>query len=316
MSVLITGGAGFVGLEVARQLLAGGETDITVFSRNPSTRRLGDLADRVTAAAGDVGNYSHVLNVVKAARPRAIYHLGAMLSAPSDADPAAAIQTNAMGTFYILEAARLFDVEQVIFASTLGTYGLDMASDEPISDATLQRPTLFYGATKAFGEHMGLYYKRKHGLDFRGIRYPSVVGPGVETPGVVQYTSLMIERAAAGKPFTVWVEPETRVPMMYISEAAAATIRLAEAPVESIRTVNYIVDGVKPTPSAAELADLVRAKLPAAEISFQPDEALKPVIAGLARPLDDTSAREEWGWQPTHSAGRIVDDFLAQLTRS
>ena len=136
---LVTGGAGFVGLEVARQLLAEGEADITVFSRNPSARRLGDLADMVTAVAGDVGNFSHVLDVVKASKPRVIYHLGAMLSAPSDADPASAIQTNAMGTFYILEAARLFDVEQVIFSSSVGTYGYGL-SDEPIDDMTIQRP--------------------------------------------------------------------------------------------------------------------------------------------------------------------------------
>ena len=150
MSVLITGGAGFVGLEVARQLLADGETDITVFSRNPSARRLGDLADKVTAVAGDVGNFSHVLDVVKASKPRVIYHLGAMLSAPSDADPAAAIQTNAMGTFYVLEAAKLFEVEQVIFSSSVGTYGYGL-SDDPIDDMTIQRPMSFYGATKAFG---------------------------------------------------------------------------------------------------------------------------------------------------------------------
>ena len=314
MSILITGGAGFVGLEVARQLLADGETDITVFSRNPSARRLGDLADKVKAVAGDVGNFSHVLDVVKASKPRVIYHLGAMLSAPSDADPASAIQTNAMGTFYVLEAARLFDVEQVIFSSSVGTYGQGL-TDEPIDDMTLQRPMYFYGATKAFGEHMGLYYKRKHGLDFRGIRYPSVVGPGVETPGVAQYTSWMIERSIAGEAFTIWVVPETRMPIMYISEAATATVRLAQAPLESIKTVNYIVDGVKPTPRAAELAEIVRAKIPGANIDFQPDEALKVLIAAIARPLDDTGAREEWGWQPTHSAERIVDDFIGALQR-
>ena len=312
MSVLITGGAGFVGLEVARQLLADGETNITVFSRNPSARRLGDLADKVTAVAGDVGNFSHVLDVVKASKPRVIYHLGAMLSAPSDADPAAAIQTNAMGTFYVLEAAKLFEVEQVIFSSSVGTYGHGL-TDDPIDDMTIQRPIFFYGATKAFGEHMGLYYKRKHGLDFRGIRYPSVVGPGVETPGVVQYTSWMIERSAEGQPFSIWVEPRTRMPIMYITEAATATIRLAQAPLAGIKTVNYLVDGAKPTPSAGELADMVRARLPNAELSFNPDPTFQSLIDELARPLDDTKAREEWGWQPTHSAERMVDDFLKAL---
>ncbi len=208
MTTLITGGAGFVGLEVVRLLLDRGESRPAVFSRNPSPQRLGDLADRVEAIAGDLGNFSHVLHAVKTTRPERIYHLGAMLSVPSDADPAAAIQTNAMGTFHVLEAARLFDVKQVIFSSSVGAYGYDI-HDDVISDTTLQRPQFFYGATKVFGEHMGLFYKRKYGLDFRGIRYPSVIGPGVTTPGAVQYTSWVIEECARGNPFTIWVTPET-----------------------------------------------------------------------------------------------------------
>ncbi len=312
MSVLITGGAGLVGLEVARQLLIEGEAEITVFSRNPSPGRLGDLAGQVTAVAGDVGNFSHVLDAVKTARPRVIYHLGAMLSVPSDADPASAIQTNAMGTFYVLEAARLLDVEQVIFASSMGTYGYDKP-DGPIDDQTLQRPALFYGATKAFGEHMGLFYKRKHGLDFRGLRYPSIIGPGVTTPSVAQYTSWAIEHAARGEPFTIWVRPDTAMPIMYVTEAAEATIRLAQAPLAGIRAVNYLIDGVKPTPSAGELVEAVRAKIPGAKIDFEPDPEILAVLDEMTRPLDDSRAREEWGWRPTHDLDRIVDDILAAV---
>lgn len=311
MATLITGGAGFVGLEVARRLLDGGDGDVTVFSRNPSPARLGDLADRVNAVAGDVGNFSHVLDVVKTTRPEVIYHLGAMLSVPSDADPASAIQTNAMGTFYVLEAARLFDVRQVIFSSSIGSYGRDIEG-ETLTDTTLQRPALFYGATKAFGEHMGLVFKRKYGLDFRGIRYPSVVGPGVTTPGMVQYTSWMIEESAKGNPFTVWTTPETTVPIMYITEAATATVQLAQAPLENIKMVNYLVDGAKPTPTAGEMAEAVRAKIPNAQIDFVPDPT-KPMLHGRRQTIDDSCAREEWGWQPTHDLSRIIDDFLASL---
>jgi threonine 3-dehydrogenase len=311
MATLITGGAGFVGLEVARRLLDGGDGDVTVFSRNPSPARLGDLADRVNAVAGDVGNFSHVLDVVKTTRPEVIYHLGAMLSVPSDADPASAIQTNAMGTFYVLEAARLFDVRQVIFSSSIGSYGRDIEG-ETLTDTTLQRPVLFYGATKAFGEHMGLVFKRKYGLDFRGIRYPSVVGPGVTTPGMVQYTSWMIEESAKGNPFTVWTTPETTVPIMYITEAATATVQLAQAPLENIKMVNYLVDGAKPTPTAGEMAEAVRAKIPNAQIDFVPDPT-KPMLHGRWQTIDDSCAREEWGWQPTHDLSSMIDDFLASL---
>ncbi len=310
MKILVTGGAGFIGLEVVRILVAQGH-EVTVFSRSPNPARLGDLAGQVAAVVGDVGVFSHVLDAVRDAKPEVIYHLGAMLSVPSDADPAAAIQTNAMGTFHVLEAARLFGVRQVIFASSIATYGRALP-DAPIDDWTIQRPTLFYGATKAFGEHMGLVWRRKYGLDFRGIRYPSVIGPGISTPGVSQYTSRIIDAAIRGVPFTVWVEPETYVPIMYISEAARATVDLAEAPRDAIRTVSYLVDGMKPTPSAGEIAEAARARYPGAQITFEPDPQVQPLVRGL-KPLDDRAARDEWGWTPTHTLDRMITEFAAAL---
>jgi threonine 3-dehydrogenase len=312
MATLVTGGTGFIGVEVVRCLLDRGETRPVVFSRNPSLTRLDDVADRVEVIRGDLGNFSHVLHAVKQAKPRVIYHLGAMLSVPSEADPAAALQANAMGTFHVLEAARLFEVPQVLFSSSIGVYGLDI-QDTVISDTTLQRPQLFYGATKVFGEHMGLFYKRKYGLDFRGVRYPSIIGPGVRNPGVAQYTSWVIEACAGGRPFTMWVEPDTKVPIIYIREAAQAIVQLAEAPQAHIKTVNYLVDGVKPTPSAGELAAMVQAKVPGAQVDFKPDLELQRIAHASLRPLDDSRARQEWGWTPTYDLERIVEDFLQEV---
>ena len=238
-----------------------------------------------------------------------------MLSLPSDADPAAAVHTNAMGTFHVLEAARLFDVKQVIFSSSIGVYGSGIHGDV-IDDFTLQRPQLFYGVTKVFGEHLGLFYKRKYRIDFRCIRYPSIIGPGVRTPGAVQFTSWVIEECAKGNPFTINVNPDTRVPVMYIKEAGQAAIMLAQAPVERIKTVNYNIDGVKPSPSAGELADAVRVKLPDARIEFKPDLELLAVLDDAIKPLDDTNARNEWGWHPEYSLERIVDEFLQELNQN
>jgi threonine 3-dehydrogenase len=311
MTIFITGGAGFIGLEVVRLLVENGEPRPVIFSRNPVREHLGDLADQVDIIRGDLGNFSHVLHAVKQTRPKEIYHLGAMLSAPSEADPAAAFQTNAAGTFYVLEAARLFEVPRVIFASTGATYGLDIA-DDMIRDTTIQRPQLFYGATKVFGEHMGLFYRRKYQLDFRGLRYPSIIGPGVRTPGVAQYTSWVIEECAKDHPFTIWVKPETRVPVMYIKDAARATVQLAAAPLEQIKTVIYLIDGQKPTPSAQDLADAVRAKLPEAQITFRPDLDIQRIMDSVL-PLDDRNARQEWGWEPTYTLERMVEAFLDEL---
>jgi threonine 3-dehydrogenase len=312
MTTLITGGTGFIGAEVVRLLLAQGERDLVVFDINPSAQRLDDVADRVEIVRGDLGNFSHVLNAVKNAEPATIYHLGGMLSAPSDADPPASLRANALGTFHVLEAARLFGVPKVLFTSTIGTYGLGIQKGI-IDDLTLQRPQLFYGVTKVFCEHMGLFYRRKYGLDFRGVRYPSIVGPGVKTPGVVQFTSWAIEECAKGNPFTIWVRPETRTPVLYFKDAARAIVKLAQAPAERIETVNYVLAGVTPMATAQELADTVRARVPGAQIAFEPDPALQEMLDKLLLPIDDRNARQEWGWQPEYDQARIVDDFLQEL---
>ncbi|MCD4716734.1 MAG: NAD-dependent epimerase/dehydratase family protein [Desulfobacterales bacterium] len=312
MSTLITGGTGFIGAEIVRLLLEKGEKDLFVFDINPSTKLLDEVADQVEVVRGDLGNFSQVMNIVKTCKPQVIYHLGGMLSVPSDADHAASFRANAMGTFHILEASKLFDVSQVLFSSTLATFALDIQEDT-ISDYTIQRPQLFYGATKVFGELMGMFYKRKFGLDFRSVRYPSIVGPGVKTPGVVQYTSWVIEECAKGNPFTVYVKPETKCPVMYFKDGAKSIVQLGEAPVEDIKMVNYLIDGATPTASAQELADIVRTKIPGAQISFDPDLDLQKILDKFLLPLDDSIAKKEWNWTPEYDQERIVDDFLEEM---
>ena len=312
MSTLVTGGTGFIGAQTVRLLLERGEKDIVIFDINPSTKLLDDVAGRVEVVRGDLGNFSHVLSLVKAFRPGVIYHVGGMLSAASDADHATSFRSNAMGTFHVLEAARLFDVHQVLFSSTLATYGLDIR-EKRIDDYTLQRPQLFYGATKVFSELMGSFYKRKFGLDFRGVRYPSIVGPGVKTPGVVQYNSWVIEECAKGNPYTVYVKPDTRFPVMYFKDAARAIVLLREAPLQSIKMVNYVVAGATPIASARELADMVKARLPEARIQFEPDPDIQKILDKLLLPIDDTLARKEWNWTAEYDQERIVDDFLEEM---
>jgi nucleoside-diphosphate-sugar epimerase len=312
MGTLITGGTGFIGAEVARLLISRGTTGITLFDVSDSRQRLEDISDSVTIVKGDVGNFSHVLGAVRSSRAEIIYHLGAMLSLPCENDPPAAFHANAMGTFHVFEAARLLDVKRVVFASSTATYGFDLP-DVPISDLSLQRPQTIYGACKLFGENMGRFYRRKYGIDYRGVRYPSIVGPGVRSPGSVQYTSCVIESAAKGIPFTIWVRPETRVPILYIKDAALAIIALADAPPERIKMVNYVLAG--PRPTALELANLVKQRFPDAQIKFEVDAEIQTRLDNAMRPLDDRFAREEWGWKPTFGVDAMIDDFVAELSQ-
>ena len=314
MTTLITGGTGFLGAEVTRLLIERGNAPLVLFDVVPSTGRLGELAKQVELVQGDIGDFSQVLNVVKTFRPKVVYHLGGMLSVPSEANPGAAMRVNVLGTFYVLEAARLFGVSQVLFSSTAATYASDIL-EKTINDYTLQRPQFFYGATKLFSEHLGLFFRRKYGLDFRAVRYPSVVGPGVSTPGVVQYTSWMIEESAKGNAYTIYVKPETRCPVIYFKDAARAIVKLGEAPAENIKMVNYVVSGAPPIATARELAALVKAKIPGAQIDFKPDLELQKILDKSLLPIDDSIARREWGWSPEYDQTRIVDDFVEEMRK-
>ncbi len=309
MAILVTGGTGFIGAELARVLVNRGERPV-LFDINEGKALLNQVKSNAKIIKGDISNYSHVFNVIKENEIDTIYHLGSMLSVGSDADPWSAFRVNAQGTFNILEAARLLGVKQVMFSSTLATYSLDIR-EEVIDDYTLQRPTLFYGCTKVFGELMGRFYKKKFGLDFRGVRYPAIIGPGVKTPGVVQYYSWAIEEAYKGNPFTIWVTPETKCAALYFKDAALSIIQCAETPLENIKMGVYVLGGM--FLSAQQLVDNIKKFLPKAKIEFDPDMEIVKSIRALSRRVNDNCAIEEFGWVSKYPIERTIADFIREL---
>lgn len=100
---------------------------------------------------------------------------------------------------------------------------------------------------------------------------------------------------------------------MYIKDAAEATLQLANAPLEQIQMMNYLIDGLNP--SVAELVDAVRERIPEAQISYHLDEGVQGMLARTLRPFDGKYAREEWDWKPTYDLGRTIDDFSTDLSQ-
>jgi threonine 3-dehydrogenase len=311
MTSLVTGGAGLLGAALVRKLLADGEERPVVLDIAWSPDRLKDVTDKFEYIQGDLGNFSQVLSVVKERKPNRIYHIGAMLGQAAEDNPAGAIQINVLGTFYLLEAARLFGVPQVLFASSVSIFALDLP-ERMLRDHYPKHPFAFYAHTKLFNEGTGEFFRRKYGIDFRGIRYPSIVGPGLRAGGMLNYPAAMIDYSVRGEPYTADVDPDITVPVVHIDDAARAMVNLANAPAARIETINYLIDGVKPSLSAAQMADKVRAKIPSAKIDFKPNECWRPILKMGAVPIDDEPARTEWGWRPSYDYDVIIDDFLAQ----
>lgn len=315
MSILVTGGTGFIGAEIVRMLVAAGRTDVVVAHRSGNFSRIEDVLDQVETVQADLGDDDAITRLVTDTAPTQLFHFGATLTGPGEQDPQSLVRSNVSGVITLFEAARMAGTEQIIFASSIGTYGRDLEANVPIDDMSLQRPTTIYGVTKVFAENLGAWYRNKYGIDFRGLRYPSIVGPGVTTKSRAQYTSWMIESAARGEPFNVWTSPETVVPIMYYKDAAKAAVDLSAAPIEGIKTLNYLVDGAGATPTAGEMADAVRARFPDAEITFNivPEEALDPNRKLL---IEDEIARAEWGWEPAYDLDAMIDDMTSEVARA
>jgi len=312
MPILITGGTGFLGTALARQLVQRGE-EVVLFATTPRLERLADIKDKIKFVQGDLKVWNDVLNVVKDHKISGIFHMGAMLSTPSEKNPWASFETNVAGTMYVLEAARLFGVKKVFFASTSATYGLGIG--ETVNEATLQRPTNVYGIGKLYGELLGRFYRRKFGLDFRAVRYFAVIGPGAQTIMRTQYNSWMIENAALGKPYECFVTEDIRVPVTYFKDAIRAAEMLYYAPQEKIKKVCYNVVGVSPAQKVKDLEMAIKKFIPDARITYKPDPATMEMFRDYpVRKVDDSPAREEWGWQPLYTSfEKIVADFIQEV---
>jgi len=312
MAKLVTGGTGYIGAQAVRQLVNRGE-EVVAFDIAPNTYRIEDVEKKVKFVRGDLGNFSEVLNVVKDNKIDAIYHMGSMLTYVSELNPWGAFRANILGTYHVLEAARLFGVPKMMFTSTLGTFGLGF--NGVIDDWTIQRPVTFYGAGKLYGEGLGRWYANKFGIDFRAVRYASMIGPNVRTPG--HWAPPMIEDAIMGKPNDVlYGTAETAVSMIYMTDAAKAAVDILDAPKEKIQTMNYNVTGIPDVIAAKDVEAFLKKKYPKFTVNYKLDANMRRMAPGMGKMtrFDDSYAKKEWGWQPKlTSLDAIVDQFARDV---
>ncbi|HYB21810.1 MAG TPA: NAD-dependent epimerase/dehydratase family protein [Thermodesulfobacteriota bacterium] len=311
MAKLVTGGMGYIGSETVRQLVNRGE-EVVVFDTVINRYRIEDIEKKLSIVRGDLGNFNEVLNLFRENKFDAVYHMGSMLSYASELDPWAAFRSNILGTYHVLEAARLLGMPKVMFTSTQATYGLGIG--EVVDDGTIQRPLGFYGVGKLYGEGLGRWYSSKFGLDFRSVRYALMIGPNVHTPG--HWAPPMIEDAIMGKPNTCrYGNPDSAGSWIYINDAAKAAIDLLDAPKEKIETRNYNVTGIPEVISTMMAETYLKKRYPGFHVTYQADPAL--VAMGARRRMrspvkvfSDSYARKEWGWKPNFATlEAIVTQF-------
>ena len=312
MRILVTGATGQIGSELTLALRRryGSENVVAAFHRTPLPPPLKDSGPSVRL---DVTDRAELEEAVRKYKPNVIYHLAAILSAKGEENPAAAWRVNLGGLYNVLEVARAGGVRQVFWPSSIAVFGPKTPKDNTPQD-TILCPTTMYGVTKVAGEYLCDYYARRFRLDVRGVRYPGIISS--ETPpggGTTDYAVEMFYAAVKGERYTCFVRPDTVLPMMYMPDCLKAAIQLMEADPSSLtRRADYNVAAM--SFSAEELAAEIRKHVPSFQVEYRPDFR-QEIADSWPRSIDDSAAREDWGWEPSYDLSRMVEDMLARLKR-
>jgi len=316
MSILLTGGTGFISSHLARNLVKEGY-DVVLFDKFINYGRIKDILTSVKVVEGDVSLLGEVVEVISKYDVEDIFHTATQLAVKAEKSHASAFKTNVEGTFNVFEASRILGVKKVIFTSSLSVYG--PRSGFPIKEDSYRDPTSFYGVTKVFGEIVGMFYHYKHGIDFRCVRFPVVIGPGRRGQGVTVTFSTLIEKAALNEPVTIDIPQDTMFPLIYIEDAVNFLLSLWKA--KKVRKRIYIVGGVPV--SMKELIETLMKYVPNVKINVEIDEEAERVAKTwtlltmlVVKAGQDKLYRsiEEVGWKLKYtSVEDIVKDFIGYV---
>jgi threonine 3-dehydrogenase len=306
---LITGGNGNLGRLVADRLLAQGQHVIKfdVPGTEPS-----DFHENETVLSGDIRDSGVLKDILAEHRPDTIYHLASLLSGSSEEDLQATWDINANASFNLLNLAHETGVGTFFFASTVASYGAVEA--DPMPEDFPQWPENMYGATKVAVERMGVYFRHKHGLDFRCLRFPLVVSPFAPPGAVSAFPSHAFKAASRGEPFRFPVAETTGMSTLFLEDAIDAIVGFCAADRAVLSRPTYNLHGYYL--SAGMVASAARQRFPGFDCCFDPIETVEHLIASWPDRIDDQSARRDWGWQPRFDFEKSADRICALLCES
>lgn len=307
--ILVTGAVGQIGSELTLELRKkyGAEN---VIATGRKTKPSKELEESGPFHFVDVNNIDDVEALIKKYDIDSIVHMAAILSATGENNPQLCWNVNINGTINILELARKYEMTRVIVPSSIAVWGPGTPNIAP--QETALKPTTMYGVTKVAGELLCDYYVQKYGLDIRGLRYPGIISsetlPG---GGTTDYAVEIYYEAIKNKKYTCFVNESTKLPMMYMPDCIKATMDLAEADFDKlVHHSDFNVGSMSFT--VAEQAESIKKFIPDFKVEYAPDYRQK-IADSWPDGVDDTAAREEWGWNPSFDLDSMTKDMLEKL---
>jgi threonine 3-dehydrogenase len=305
--ILITGALGQIGSELTIKLrsIYGNENVIPTDIRTPENNS--GLFEKL-----DIMDKFALEKLIDKYQITQIYHLAALLSATGEQNPLLCWNINMNGTINILEQSVKHKIKRVFVPSSIAVWGDGIPLNNTPQESVL-KPRTMYGVTKVAGELLCDYYVQKYNLDCRGLRYPGIISsetlPG---GGTTDYAVEIFYEAVKNKKYTCFLSENTVLPMMYMPDCIKATIDLMQADFANLKhhgDFNLAASSFSP----AELAEEIKKHIPEFTIEYAPDYRQK-IADSWPNSIDDSSARNEWNWNPDYDLAAMTKDMIEKLS--
>lgn len=311
-NILVIGSTGQIGSELTEELRAryGGANVVAGYI--PGAEPKGELAESGPSAIADVTDGEQLAAIVREHQIDTIYNLAALLSVVAEQKPRLAWKIGIDGLWNVLEVAR--ENQCAVFTpSSIGSFGPNTPHELTPQD-TIQRPKTIYGVSKVTTELLSDYYFTKYGVDTRSVRFPGLIS--YVTPpggGTTDYAVDIFYAAVREEKFICPIAEGTRMDMMYMPDALRAAIELMEAnPDKLIHRNGFNVTAMSFPPE--KIYAEIKKRCPDFEMEYQVDPLKQAIAESWPDSLDDTAAREEWGWRPNFGIAAMTRDMLEKLS--
>lgn len=310
--ILITGACGQIGTELTYELRKRYGNDAVIATDIRTSPKAQVHQDGVYESL-DCTDAKALERTITRYNIDTVYHLAAILSSKAEENPQKAWDININGLYNILEAARKHTLS-VFTPSSIGAFG---SSTPPVNTPqdTIQRPSTIYGVTKVSGELLCDYYHHKYSVDTRGIRYPGIISykqlPG---GGTTDYAIEIYYEAIRKKAYTSPLKKGTFLDMMYMPDAINAAVQLMEAQGSHLKHRNaFNVTAMSFDPQM--LGNSIKEIMPDFKLDYKIDEGKQQIANSWPDSLDDSAAKQEWGWQPSYNLKTMTRDMLEKVAK-
>ncbi|MDX9917481.1 MAG: L-threonine 3-dehydrogenase [Gudongella sp.] len=309
--ILITGALGQIGSELALKMKKVYGDENVVISDLKYKEDHKELIENSNFELLDVMDRNRMAEITDKYKINTVINLAAILSATGELNPGLCWNVNMTGLYNVLELAREKNLS-VFTPSSIAVFG-DSTPKDNTPQETIMRPETMYGVTKVSGELLCDYYFHKFGVDTRGVRFPGLISydtlPG---GGTTDYAVHIYYEAIKNKKYTSFIDKGTKMDMMYMPDALNAILMLLEADGSKLVHRNaFNIAAMSFDPE--EIAAAIRKHIPEFVLEYDVDPVRQTIACSWPNSLDDSAAREEWGWAPKYLLDDMTKDMIEKL---